>query len=75
MSHIVVWVQWLTATLGGPGLFIVAFLDSSVLSLPEVVDLLVMLMVVQHKDWLPYYGLLATVGSVAGCLEIGRAHV
>jgi membrane protein YqaA with SNARE-associated domain len=70
MSHIVAWVQSLTMALGGPGLFFVAFLDSSVLSLPEVVDLLVMLMVFHHRDWLIYYGLLATAGSIAGCLVV-----
>ena len=70
MSHIIAWLQSLTAALGGPGLFVVALLDSSFLSLPEIVDLLVILMVFHNRDWLTYYGLLATAGSVAGCLVI-----
>lgn len=63
-------VSALAATLGGPGLFAVAFLDSSFLSLPQVVDILVVLMVIQHKAWMPFYAVMATVGSVAGCYAI-----
>ena len=35
------WVQGFALALGGPGLFLIAFLDSSFLSFPEVVDLLI----------------------------------
>lgn len=63
-------VSALAATLGGPGLFAVAFLDSSFLSLPQVVDILVVLMVIQHKSWMLLYATMATVGSVAGCYAI-----
>ena len=54
-------------SLGGPGLFTVAALDSSFVSLPQINDLLVVLMVTQHKAWMPYYAAMATLGSVAGC--------
>jgi LPXTG-motif cell wall-anchored protein len=54
-------------SLGGPGLFTVAALDSSFVSLPQINDLLVVLMVTQHKAWMPYYAAMATAGSVAGC--------
>jgi membrane protein YqaA with SNARE-associated domain len=54
-------------SLGGPGLFAVAALDSSFVSLPQINDLLVVLMVTQHKAWMPYYAAMATLGSVAGC--------
>jgi len=54
-------------SLGGPGLFAVAALDSSFVSLPQINDLLVVLMVTQHKAWMPYYAAMATLGSLAGC--------
>jgi membrane protein YqaA with SNARE-associated domain len=56
--------------MGGPGLFAAAFLDSSFLSLPQINDVLVVLMVTQNKAWMPYYALLATAGSIAGCYVI-----
>ncbi len=43
MARIADWAEWLALSLGGPGLFFVAFLDSSFLSLPEINDLLVIL--------------------------------
>ena len=56
--------------LGGPGLFVVAFLDSSFLSLPQINDLLVVVMVTERKDLMLYYAAMATLGSVAGCYAI-----
>lgn len=53
--------------MGGPGLFIVALLDSSLLSLPEINDILVVWMVTRHKERMIYYATMATLGSVAGC--------
>jgi membrane protein YqaA with SNARE-associated domain len=61
------WVYGLALSLGGPGLFVVAFLDSSFISLPQINDLLVVLMVVRNKAWMPYYAAMATLGSVGGC--------
>jgi membrane protein YqaA with SNARE-associated domain len=55
---------------GGPGLFAIAFLDSSFISLPQINDLLVVLMVTQNKAWMPYYAAMATLGSIAGCYVI-----
>ncbi len=57
-------------SLGGPGLLVVAFMDSSFLSLPQVNDLLVVLMVTQNKSWMPYYALMATLGSIGGSYAI-----
>ena len=70
MSRFVAWVQALALTLGAPGLFIVAFLDSSLLSLPEIADLLIVWMVIQHKSRLILYASSATIGSIAGCLVL-----
>jgi membrane protein YqaA with SNARE-associated domain len=57
-------------SIGGPGLFAVAFLDSSFISLPQINDILVVLMVTQHKSWMLYYAAMATLGSIAGCYAI-----
>lgn len=54
--------------LGGPGLFAVAFLDSSFLSLPQINDLLVVWMVTKHPARVVYYASMATLGSLFGCL-------
>jgi membrane protein YqaA with SNARE-associated domain len=64
------WIQSTALALGGPGLFLVAFLDSSFLSLPEINDLLLMFMVTQHKARMPYYATIALLGSVVGCLVL-----
>lgn len=56
--------------LGGPGLFLIAFLDSSFLSFPEVVDLLIIWLVTAHKERMLYYALLATLGSMGGCFML-----
>ena len=75
MARILAWVQAFALSIGGPGLFIIAFLDSSFLSLPEINDLLVVVMIIEHPARMPFYALMATAGSVAGCLvlyAIGR---
>lgn len=53
--------------LGGPGLLLLAFLDSSFLSFPEVVDVLMMGLVAKYPERLLWYASLPTVGSIAGC--------
>jgi membrane protein YqaA with SNARE-associated domain len=52
--------------LGGPGIFLLAFLDSSVLSFPVLTDLLVMQQAAAHPARMPYLALMATAGSLAG---------
>jgi membrane protein YqaA with SNARE-associated domain len=56
------------SSVGGPGLFIVAFLDSSVLSFPVINDLLVIDFSIENPARMPYYALMATLGSVGGCI-------
>lgn len=70
MDRFVGRIQALALALGGPGLFLVAFLDSSFLSLPEINDLLLIWMVTRHKARMLYYASAATLGSVAGCLVL-----
>jgi membrane protein YqaA with SNARE-associated domain len=75
MGRIAAWARGVAITLGAPGLFLVAFLDSSFLSLPEVTDILVVWMVTRRPAFVLVYVLAATLGSLAGCLVmyfIGR---
>jgi len=70
MGRLLTWVQGAAFGLGVFGLFLVAFIDASFLSLPEVADILVVLMVSREKARLPLYVVGATLGSLAGCLII-----
>jgi len=63
-------MQGVAVALGGPGLVIIGFLDSSFLSFPMINDLLVIGMVTRHKSLLLYYAFMATAGSVLGCLAL-----
>jgi membrane protein YqaA with SNARE-associated domain len=75
MRGFIEWLQAFAAAIGGPGLFIIAFLDSSFVPLPQVNDLLIISAVMEHPSALGYYAVMATAGSLAGCLvlyEIGR---
>jgi undecaprenyl-diphosphatase len=67
MKQLVTWVQAFALSIGGPGLFVLAFLDSSVLSLPEINDLLLVVLVAAHPNRMIYYALMSTLGSIAGC--------
>ena len=58
------------AQLGAPGLALVAFFDSSFLSLPEVADALLVIAVVHDPVLWPYYAAATTAGSVAGCYAL-----
>ena len=62
------WLQKLVAVMGGGGLFVVTFLDSSVLSFPFVSDALVIDLSSEHPARMPYYAAMATLGSLAGCI-------
>ena len=70
LKQLVEWIKPVALSLGGPGLFLVAFLDSSFLSLPEVSDILIVVLTVQHPARWLYYGLLTTAGSVLGCFAL-----
>ncbi len=70
MRRLVEAVAAFAESIGGPGLFLIAFLDSSFLSFPQANDLLVVVMVLKYPAWMPYYAAMATLGSVAGCLVL-----
>ena len=67
MKSFIAWIYGIALTLGGPGILVIAFLDSSFVPLPQVNDILVVLMVTQNKSLMPYYAAMATLGSVSGC--------
>ena len=54
--------------LGAPGLFLISFLDSSVLTFPVINDLLLVELCIQHPARMPLYAFLAMLGSVLGCV-------
>src|SRR5215467_4963363 len=56
--------------LGGFGVLLSAFVDSSFVPLPLVTDLLLMELCIRHPLRMPYYGAMAAVGSLAGCIWI-----
>jgi membrane protein YqaA with SNARE-associated domain len=68
MGRFVQRIQMLAMALGAPGIFLVAFLDSSILSLPEIADLLVIWMVTYNRSRIVIYIVAATLGSLLGCL-------
>jgi membrane protein YqaA with SNARE-associated domain len=55
-------------TLGGPGLLLISFLDSSILTFPVINDLLLIDLSIQQPARMPLYAFLAAFGSVAGCV-------
>jgi|SRR5580692_1844126 membrane protein YqaA with SNARE-associated domain len=66
--HLPLWLQAIVASAGGLGLFVIAFLDSSVLTFPVINDLLLINLSIHFPARMPYYAAMATLGSVGGCL-------
>jgi membrane protein YqaA with SNARE-associated domain len=72
--------QWLTewkarilafaGGLGAPGLFLISFLDSSVLTFPVINDLLLINLSMKQPARMPLYALMAATGSVLGCIVL-----
>lgn len=62
------WLTHIVSAIGGGGLFVVAFLDSSVLSFPFITDLLFIEFVLQHHTRMLYYAGMAAAGSLAGSI-------
>ena len=56
------------AGLGAPGLFLISFLDSSVLTFPVINDLLLIELSIQRPARMPLYASMAALGSVLGCV-------
>ena len=70
MSEFVDRVRALALALGGPGLFLVAFLDSSFLPLPGITDVLLVITVTRNPSAMLWYVAMTVAGSVAGCLAL-----
>jgi membrane protein YqaA with SNARE-associated domain len=70
MARITAWIEAFALGIGGPGLFLIAFLDSSFLSFPEVNDLLIVMLVINHPHRMVFYASMSTLGSIAGCLAL-----
>ena len=68
MNHQPAWLNWLFATFGAGALFIVTFLDSSILSFPLFTDLFLLYSSASNPRKMVLYAILATLGSLAGCL-------
>lgn len=70
------WLQlksWLMAglpALGGIGILCASFIDSSFVPLPLVTDLILFDLSSRHPVRMPFYAVMAALGSVAGCLWI-----
>ncbi len=65
------WKQQIVAfagALGAPGLFLISFLDSSVLTFPVINDLLLIELSIQKPARMPLYAAMAMMGSVLGCV-------
>ena len=56
--------------LGAPGLFLISFLDSSVLTFPIINDLLLIELSMEHPTRMPLYAFMASLGSVLGCVVL-----
>ena len=56
--------------LGAPGLFLISFLDSSVLTFPIINDLLLIHLSMEHPARMPLYAFMASLGSVLGCVVL-----
>ncbi len=70
-SQLSAWKQRIVAfagVLGAPGLFLISFLDSSVLTFPVINDLLLIELAIQHPARMVLYALMAATGSVLGCV-------
>lgn len=70
-SNLSGWKQKIAAFAGGlgaPGLFLISFLDSSVLTFPVINDLLLIELSIQRPARMPLYALMAALGSLLGCV-------
>jgi membrane protein YqaA with SNARE-associated domain len=70
MGRLVDSIRALALALGGPGLALVAFLDSSFLPLPGITDILLVVMVTRRPSAMLWYVAATVAGSIAGCLVL-----
>jgi membrane protein YqaA with SNARE-associated domain len=73
MGEFVARVRTLALAWGATGLFAVTLLDSSILPLPGVADVLLIVSVTRHRHLVLLYAGAATLGSLCGCLVLHYA--
>jgi len=61
--------QWATE-FGGLGMFVIAALDSSFLSFPQINDLLIIVASTRNPARMPYYAGMSVLGSLLGCFAL-----
>jgi membrane protein YqaA with SNARE-associated domain len=64
LALMLVW-NWVLR-LGGPGLVVIGIIDNSFIPITGSMDVLTIWLAASHRDWWPYYALMATVGAVLG---------
>lgn len=70
-SKLSLWIKKIgafAAALGAPGLFLISFLDSSVLTFPIINDGILIDLSIKNPSRMPLYALMAALGSVLGCV-------
>jgi membrane protein YqaA with SNARE-associated domain len=70
LSGIVAAIRNWATEFGGVGLFVLAALDSSFLSFPQVNDLLIIYLSTKTPTLMPYYAAMTTAGSIVGCFVL-----
>ena len=73
LSSLSGWKQKIVAFAGGlgaPGLFLISFLDSSVLTFPIINDWLLIQLSIERPARMPLYAFMASLGSVLGCVVL-----
>jgi membrane protein YqaA with SNARE-associated domain len=70
MSGVISTIQQWASELGGLGLFILATLDSSFLSFPQVNDLLIIVLSTKYPERMAYYAGMTVLGSLLGCFML-----
>lgn len=68
--HVPNWLLAAIASSGGFGIFLLAFLDSTILPFPSINDLLLIDFCIQFPGRMPYYAAMSTVGSLAGSVVL-----
>ncbi len=70
VAQLIAAIQGWATEWGGLGLFVIAVLDSSFLSFPQVNDLLIIVLSTKFPERMPYYAGMTTAGSLLGCLML-----
>lgn len=70
MSKILAFFKIYLLPLGGVGIFSMTFLDSTFVPMPNIMDLTFIGFCLARREMIPYYCLMATAGSVAGCFVL-----